>query len=260
MRHTRLLDGLALGVEAIVVAAAVVNITVTFGNALVRFLLHQDFPWAADVWALLISIIAFLGAPAYFRRGSGMAYTALIDGLSGTRRQLLEAGGLAILIGVCGAALVPFPLFFATQQGQSLPILGIDGGFVAVWLGIGLVLLAVFALEKLARLATWPIVGGAAAALALAGLHAGLARGVASLMGFLPMGMEGGAKIGALAGLPVFMAAGQRDPRIPIEVARDSARWLRAAEVRLDYREYDTAHKMNANGMRDLAEWWKGFG
>src|SRR5262249_25590006 len=122
----RLLDPLALAVEAIVVAAAVVNIAVTFGNALVRFLFDQDFPWAADVWALLISIIAFLGAPAYFRRASGMAYTALIDSLGGMRRQCLEAIGLAILLGVCLAALAPFPLFFANQQDQSLPILGID--------------------------------------------------------------------------------------------------------------------------------------
>src|SRR5258706_2115740 len=168
MRAGRLLDRMALGVEAIVVAATVVNITVTFGNALVRFVFHQDFPWAADVWALLISIIAFLGAPAYFRRANGMAYTALIDSLTGPRRQVLEAVGLAILLGVCIAALAPYPKFFANQQEQSLPILGVDGGFVAIWLGIGLVLLIVFALERLARLAVAPIATGLAVAVAIA--------------------------------------------------------------------------------------------
>ncbi len=159
---------MALGVEAIVVAATVVNITVTFGNALVRFVFNQDFPWSADVWALLISIIAFLGAPAYFRRGHGMAYTALIDSLSGARRDTVQACGLFLLLGVCLAALLPFPQFFAAQQGQSLPILGIDSGFVAIWLGIGLALMAVFTAEKLMPLSARPRAIGAAVALALA--------------------------------------------------------------------------------------------
>src|ERR1700681_83019 len=91
------LDGVALCVEAIVVAAIVVNIVVTFGNALVRFIFEQDFPWAADIWRILISMITFLGAPAYFRRTNGMAYTALIDMLKGAWRQRLVACRLLIL-------------------------------------------------------------------------------------------------------------------------------------------------------------------
>jgi phospholipase/carboxylesterase len=97
---------------------------------------------------------------------------------------------------------------------------------------------------------------GAATSLALAGYHAGLTRGIASLLGFLPQVRKGAGEPPALAGLPVFMAAGLRDPRIPLEVARRSAQRLRAAGARLDYREYDTGHKMNADGMRDLTEWW----
>src|SRR5206468_425432 len=95
-RRVAVVDGLALAVEAIVVAAIVVNILVTFGNALVRFIFEQDFPWAADIWRILISMITFLGAPAYFRRTNGMAYTALIEVLKGSRRQTLEACGLVI--------------------------------------------------------------------------------------------------------------------------------------------------------------------
>ena len=84
-------------VEALVVVAIIVNIVITFSNAVVRYLTNQDFPWASDVWTILISIITFLGAPAYFRRGSGMAYTALIDQSHGARKQTLEACGLADL-------------------------------------------------------------------------------------------------------------------------------------------------------------------
>jgi C4-dicarboxylate transporter DctM subunit len=159
--RSRVLDRLALVIESIAVAALVVNIIVTFGNALVRFVFQQDFPWAADTWRILISIIAFLGAPAYFRRANGMAYTALLDAMHGARRQTLEACGLIIFLCVCLTALAPFPLFLVSQNAQSLPILGISSGFVAIWLGIGLVLMTVFALEKLLALKLRPIMLGA---------------------------------------------------------------------------------------------------
>jgi len=157
----RHLDLLALSVETLAVAAIIVNILVTFGNALVRFLTQQDFPWAADLWRVLIAIITFLGAPAYFRRTTGMAYTAVLDMLQGARRQTAEACGLLILLGVCVTALAPFPAFFASQRLQTLPILGIDSGYVAIWLGVGLVLMSLFTLEKLALLAPSAIGRGA---------------------------------------------------------------------------------------------------
>ena len=100
-----LLDRLAFGVEALVVITLFANIVLTFTNAAVRYMTNQDFPWATDTWAILISIITFLGGPAYFRRGAGMAYTALIDQSYGMRKQVLQASGLAIFLGVCMVAL-----------------------------------------------------------------------------------------------------------------------------------------------------------
>src|SRR5262249_21426302 len=145
----RPLDPLALLVEILAVAAIAANIVVTFGNALVRFLTQQDFPWAADLWRVLIAMITFLGAPAYFRRTPGMAYTAVLDMLHGARRQAVEACGLLIFLGVCATALGPFYQFYAGQRAQTLPILGIDSGYVAIWLGVGLVLMSLFTIEKL---------------------------------------------------------------------------------------------------------------
>jgi len=143
------MNRLALCVEALVVITIIVNIGTTFSNAAVRTLTKQDFPWASDLWAILISVITFLGAPAYFRRGSGMAYTALIDHADGRRKQTLSAIGLAILLGVSLVALAAYPTFFAGQLTQSLQVLGISSAFVAIWLGLGLVLFCLFTLEKL---------------------------------------------------------------------------------------------------------------
>ena len=163
----RILDRMAVAAEGIVVATIIANTTVTFGNALVRFVFHQDFPWAADIWALLISIITFLGAPAYFRRSNGMAYTALLDVLHGAGRQTLQASGLIIFLFVCLTVLVPYPLFFLSQSTQKLPILGISSGFVAIWIAVGLALMSLFTLEKLAALQLRPIVIGAALPVAI---------------------------------------------------------------------------------------------
>ena len=148
----RALDAVAALVEAIVVLSLIVNIASTFANALARYLLGQDFPWATDVWSILISVIAFLGAAANFRRTPGMAYTALIDQAGGMRRDVIEACGLTIFLGTCVVTLAAFPKFFAGQRAQLLSVLEISSGFVAIWLGVGLTLLCIFAVEKLAAL------------------------------------------------------------------------------------------------------------
>jgi len=191
LRNTRILDGVALTIEALVVVTIIVNIGTTFTNAVVRYTFGQDFSWATDVWAILISVITFLGAPAYFRRSSGMAYTALIDQARGTRGQVLRAWGLAIFLGVCLIALAAFPAFFAGQRTQVLPVLQISSGFVAIWLGAGLVLFCLFTLEKLAMLDRWPAAIGVMLA-AVIGLLAILLRrayfdGTTDIDPFIPM-------------------------------------------------------------------------
>ncbi len=102
---------------------------------------------------------------------------------------------------------------------------------------------------------------GAAVSFALALKHPQLVKAIASLVGFMP---EGAANLSTsqspLSNLPVFMAVGQKDPTIPLEKARESAAVLREANADLTYQEYDTGHKLNAQGSRDLAAWWSGLG
>jgi C4-dicarboxylate transporter, DctM subunit len=216
------MDRLALSVEALVAVAIVVNIATTFANAVVRYLSNQDFSWASDAWTILISIITFLGAPAYFRRGSGMAYTALIDQSHGRRKQTLEACGLAIFLGVCLVALAAYPAFLAGQLTQSLPVLGLNSGFVAIWLGCGLALFCMFSIEKLVVLDRRSIAVGvgiaammAAATIALRWAYAG---DVIDMDPFIPIvpaliiGFVTGAPIAgilALAGLLYFVITGE---------------------------------------------------
>ncbi|MCA9937820.1 MAG: alpha/beta fold hydrolase [Anaerolineales bacterium] len=98
---------------------------------------------------------------------------------------------------------------------------------------------------------------GAALSYAVAMRHPPLVRGVAGLVGFAPTNAEEAMARQALAGLPVFMAVGRQDDKIPYERAQACATILRGAGADLTCREYAGGHKMPAQGMRDLTTWWQ---
>lgn len=98
---------------------------------------------------------------------------------------------------------------------------------------------------------------GAALAFAIAMQHPSLVRGVAALVGFLPMECDDLVTAATLEEMPVFMAVGKQDPRIPYERSLSCAHTLHLAGADLDYQEYDVGHRLNATGMRDLKQWWQ---
>lgn len=97
---------------------------------------------------------------------------------------------------------------------------------------------------------------GAAAAFATTLRRPDLVRGVAGLVGFMPSSCEALADGRPLAGKPAFLAAGRRDPLVPLGQARAAAEVLRAAGADLTYAEYETGHKIGVRGMNDLGAWW----
>jgi phospholipase/carboxylesterase len=97
---------------------------------------------------------------------------------------------------------------------------------------------------------------GAALSYATAIHHPGLVQGIAGLVGFVAEESDAALASEPLKELPIFTAVGKTDERIPLERARHSAETLKTAAAALDYHEYDTGHKLNAQGMRDLTQWW----
>jgi C4-dicarboxylate transporter, DctM subunit len=163
---------IAFATELTVVAAVVATLLVTFINTVWRYALNSGLTWAADATTIGLSLIAFPGAAAYYRRSDGMAYVALVERFPGRVGDTLRAVGLWVLIAVCGLSLSVFPSFLISQVNQLLPVLGINHGFVAVWLGVGLLLMAAFAVEKLWLLSGPSILSGLAATGAIAGMIA----------------------------------------------------------------------------------------
>ena len=146
------LDWVANVCEVLVLIALAIDIAITFVSAALRFLTGSDLSWAPDVSAILIPMVAFIGGACFFRRGSGMAYRAIVERAGGWLGDTLEALGQWVVVGVCGLSLLRFPEFLAAQSRQTLPVLGLPSSVAAIWLGIGLALLVVFTLERTARL------------------------------------------------------------------------------------------------------------
>ena len=96
---------------------------------------------------------------------------------------------------------------------------------------------------------------GAATALATAIEYPKICRGVASLVGFAPTIDAHHSNGLPLKDVAVFMAIGDRDERIPLEVSTQSRETLVEAGADLSWELYRTGHKLNGQGMRDLATW-----
>lgn len=98
---------------------------------------------------------------------------------------------------------------------------------------------------------------GAATAYAVAMHYPHMVKGIAALVGFLPMECDDITTAGALEGLPIFMAVGKEDERIPYRRSLSCAHTLHLAGAELDYHEYEMGHRLNADAMRDLRGWWQ---
>ena len=98
---------------------------------------------------------------------------------------------------------------------------------------------------------------GAATAYAVAMRYPELVQGVAGLVGFVPMQCDDVVTASALQDMPIFMAVGKADERIPYERSLACAHTLHLAGADVDYHEYDVGHRLNAQAMRDLRAWWE---
>jgi phospholipase/carboxylesterase len=98
---------------------------------------------------------------------------------------------------------------------------------------------------------------GAATAFAVAMHYPEMIQAVAGLVGFLPIECDDMVAAGALEGMPIFMAVGKEDERIPYQRSLSCAHTLHLAGADLDYHEYEMGHRLNAQAMRDLRHWWQ---
>ncbi len=99
---------------------------------------------------------------------------------------------------------------------------------------------------------------GAMMSLAVALTNPTLAAGVVVMSGrLLPQTLKQIPDPASLVGLPIFAAHGTRDLVLPIGHGREMRDNLSALPVDLTYREYQMAHEVSAESLRDVALWLK---
>jgi phospholipase/carboxylesterase len=86
--------------------------------------------------------------------------------------------------------------------------------------------------------------------------HSKSVIGVASMAGFIPeQSFQAERHSNALAGLPVFVAHGIRDEVIPLEEAQRTRDIYAQLGANVTYGEYQVAHKMSTQAIKDLKDW-----
>lgn len=95
---------------------------------------------------------------------------------------------------------------------------------------------------------------GSAFSVAYATQNAAHVQRLAMLAGFLPEASQ--AALPALSGLPVFIAHGTQDQTVPVARAHAAREQLAAAGAQVRYCESEVGHKLGANCVTELAEFF----
>lgn len=159
----------ALGalVEIPVAVLVAAEIVILFAGVLARYVFHQPLIWSDELASILFLWLAMLGAVVAFRRNEHMRMTAVVAKASPSTRAVLDVfatgAALAFLL------LIAWPAYeYAREETYiTTPALEIANAWRASALPVGIGLMSVFAVLRLARAGSLRTVAAALGAVAL---------------------------------------------------------------------------------------------
>ena len=171
-------------VETLAALLVLVEIAVLFTGVFTRYVLHQPLVWSDELASILFLWLSMLGAVVALRRGEHMRMTAFVDRASPATRALLDTFAIAASVAFLALVMAPAWEYAHEEQYIVTPALEISNGWRAAAIPVGMALMGVVALLRLARISSLrhialALVGVAAlvAAFWLAGpLFAGLGK------------------------------------------------------------------------------------
>lgn len=146
-------------VEAVIGLALIGEVVAVFANVVGRTFLDAPILWTEEVAGLSLSVMAFLGGVAAYRRGHHSFVGILLDRLPGPGKAGALAGADALVLAL---AIVTAVLAVPAVEGswhREMPMLEWPAGLVALPLAVSMPILAIYALERLrlaGRAALWP--------------------------------------------------------------------------------------------------------
>lgn len=169
LRAARLLERL-LGSTVELAAAALIaaEIVLLLAGVVSRYFLDAPIVWVDELASILFLWLASLGAVVALRRGEHMRMTALVAKASPRMRGFLDTVGIAASLAFLLMVAYPAYEFASEELAVTTPSLEISNAWRAAALPAGLGLMALMALIRLGRAASWRQAVGAAACVALA--------------------------------------------------------------------------------------------
>ncbi len=202
--------GLARCIEVPVALLVAADIAVLFAGVMARFVFHRPLVWSDELASMFFLWLAMLGAVLAFHRAEHMRMTALVDRLSPAGRALLDLVAVVASLAFVLFVLGPAYEYASDEASITTPALEIPNAWRAAALPVGLGLMAVFALLRLAADASWRRVVSALAIVALVlgavALSAPLFRtlGHVNLVLFFVVGVA----VGVGTGVPIAFSFG----------------------------------------------------
>jgi tripartite ATP-independent transporter DctM subunit len=158
---------LAMLVEIPAALLVVAEIVILFAGVVARYGLHSPLIWSDELASILFLWLAMLGAAVAFRRSEHMRMTAVVASARPAVRAWLDVvatgAALAFLL------LIAWPAYeYAYEESFiTTPALQIPNAWRAAALPVGIALMALFAVLRLARTSDIRIVAGAVLSVAL---------------------------------------------------------------------------------------------
>src|SRR5215217_3701288 len=167
-RHwtTRINSVLVPLVEIPAAFLVVAEIVVLFAGILARYVFHRPIVWSDELAAILFLWLAMLGSVIAFQRGEHMRMTAIVGMLGPRARAFLDVVAVAAALAFLMLIVHPAYEFAADEVYVTTPALEIANSWRAAAIPVGIVLMMVVAVLRLASIGDWKLVLGAVALVA----------------------------------------------------------------------------------------------
>src|SRR5215468_3482634 len=143
------LNGIDLAFRAILVVALVIQLAIVLTGIVSRFWFDESLLWADEAAKLFLSLTAFVGGALAFRARHHTTVEFLTAKLPPRWRTLVAIGmDLLILLAAVVVGDVSLDLLSISATSNT-PILQINAAWLVLPLTVGLVLTALFAIERL---------------------------------------------------------------------------------------------------------------
>ncbi|MFL5121290.1 MAG: TRAP transporter large permease subunit [Microvirga sp.] len=158
-------------VEVPAALLVVAEIIVLLSGILARYVFHKPIVWSDELAGILFLWLAMLGAVIAFQRGEHMRMTAIVGMLQPRARAFLDVVAVAAALAFLLLVIHPAYEFAADEVYVTTPALEIVNSWRAAALPVGIALMLLVALLRLASVSDWRhVAGGVALVVAIIGV------------------------------------------------------------------------------------------